>query len=163
MAISELVRLTKKLRFLMPEFINIKELLEGLFDPKNESALEAKFQQVMRKFDLPFKQQIWAGNRRLDFVLDEKINIELDGDAYHEPVRDQKRDAEVASLGYSVVRIKEKVCYYHTEEALAWIVHWLCSKFETSKVKQYLRREVDYSLYLKIFEPESGLYQRYFL
>lgn len=41
---------------------------------------------------------------RVDLLLRGRIIVEVDGEAFHDPVRDAIRDAELAALGYRVLR-----------------------------------------------------------
>jgi very-short-patch-repair endonuclease len=43
-----------------------------------------------------------------DFVVGTKVIIEIDGEYWHDDANDNKRDSVLASLGYTIYRIKAK-------------------------------------------------------
>jgi hypothetical protein len=64
--------------------------------------------------ELPFS--VWpqypVGKYFVDFaIVHKRIAIECDGAAYHNAEKDAKRDVELASMGWRVVRIPGKDCW----------------------------------------------------
>jgi very-short-patch-repair endonuclease len=80
-----------------------------------DSELENMFIRLARKHRLPAVHHhvVYDGSRRvaeLDFAyLDAKVNVELDGDAFHADAvsvaADKERDAHLAALGWVVIRV----------------------------------------------------------
>lgn len=59
---------------------------------------------------------------RADFLIDERLVVEIDGETYHSSpeavARDQKRDADLRKEGYSILRIPARVVFEAPEEAI---------------------------------------------
>jgi very-short-patch-repair endonuclease len=77
-----------------------------LIDPKAESVLETLIRLgLVRRRIGPFESQFrptpywWV-----DFLVHGRLIVEADGRAFHEPEKDSARDAELAALGYRVLR-----------------------------------------------------------
>lgn len=74
-----------------------------------ESGTEALFWFRTRPFGIPFRRQVRIpGVGRVDFMIGEKLIVEVDGAAYHtDPEqfeKDRHRDAVLSRLGYRVLR-----------------------------------------------------------
>jgi type I restriction-modification system DNA methylase subunit/very-short-patch-repair endonuclease len=78
-----------------------------------------------RFLGLKFRRQHQIGSYVVDFYCDErKLVVELDGPVHDDPARraiDHKRDADLRSLGLTVIRISNQKLLEQTEEALAEI------------------------------------------
>jgi len=144
----------------MTEPVGIKEALGSYFDPYNESGLEARWQRTLRELNIPFKQQVKLKRqkRRLDFVIDKTLNIELDGLMYHKYEEDVKRDIQVAAAGFKIVRINDEICYRYTYECIAWIVRCLLPHMDNERIKSYRKAEGDYNVTLRVFNPIGRYY-----
>lgn len=75
----------------------------------HESRFEKEVRLILESHNIPFKQNCFVCNREMDFLLDDKINIEVDG-PFHETkkhkVKDAFRDRYLKSFGFRVYRIK---------------------------------------------------------
>lgn len=83
--------------------------LLGLLRPGSDSPLETVFRLRMMHAGIPvLPQQPLPGGYRADFLLDDRIVIELDGRRYHGGAsafeHDRARDAFLTALGYRVLR-----------------------------------------------------------
>lgn len=71
---------------------------------------------------LKLQMQVPVSRYRLDFLVDKKLVVEIDGAAYHsspEAVeRDQRRDSFLKDKGFEVLRIPAKVTLYDPKEAV---------------------------------------------
>jgi very-short-patch-repair endonuclease len=76
---------------------------------RRERGYETQPERIMRQAlsgtTLRFEAQFHIGRYFGDFALpDHHTIIEVDGEYWHDPVRDAKRDADIAALGWRVVR-----------------------------------------------------------
>lgn len=83
----------------------------ALVDPLAESGLETLARLRLQKFVRSVRSQveipgIGVGGHagRVDLLLDGWLVVELDGDEFHDPVADRKRNATLVRLGYRVHR-----------------------------------------------------------
>ena len=70
----------------------------------SESGTESMFRIRADAFGLRIRQQVWLGPDRVDFVIGDRLVIEIDSVAHHDPTEDAKRDARLSVLGYRVLR-----------------------------------------------------------
>jgi len=106
------------------------------FDPPFESPLEEKFSWAIIKYLDPsvrFKKQItvltFVGTFRIDFVTcqqDVRIGFECDGEDFHDPFRDECRDALILGGNQvdAIYRIKGKDIEHHVEDCLYLMSRW---------------------------------------
>lgn len=80
-------------------------------DPAAESGLESITRFLVRPFVSTIRSQVefpgiskHGGRGRVDLLLDEWLVVELDGDEFHDPVADRKRDAVLVQLGLRIHR-----------------------------------------------------------
>lgn len=73
--------------------------------------------------DLKLQMQVPVARYRLDFLVDKRLIVEVDGAAYHsspEAVeRDAKRDEFMKGEGFEVLRIPAKITLYDPQEAIS--------------------------------------------
>lgn len=81
--------------------------LRRLIDPRAESGLETIARLRLARFVEDIQVQFWidgigpGGRRgRVDLLLDGWLAIELDGDEFHDPVRDRHRNSALVRRGY---------------------------------------------------------------
>ena len=82
-------------------------------DPKSQGSLgaiymtpiERRLAKLMKEKGIAFKAQVSVGRYFADFLIGEKLVVECDGEAWHDPERDQKRDADLFALGFRTLRI----------------------------------------------------------
>lgn len=107
------------------------------FRRTSESPAEEAFFDAMQKhFNLEVRNGKLVGNEsisldmqievlryRLDFLVDKRLVVEIDGAAWHSSpdavARDQSRDAELHAAGYQILRIPAKVVFNNPQEAIA--------------------------------------------
>ncbi len=79
-----------------------------LCDSRAESGVETVFRLRAQRSGFEFRVQQPLPGGRVDFVIGERLLIEVDGSehhsGHHEFVRDRERDALHKALGYSVIR-----------------------------------------------------------
>jgi len=71
---------------------------------RSESGSESAFRFRMLKHRLPTRQQVWIGQDRVDFLVGERLVVEIDSRGHHDPVADCARDARLSIRGYRVLR-----------------------------------------------------------
>jgi very-short-patch-repair endonuclease len=69
----------------------------------SESGGESLFGLLLRECGLPFTQQVWIGNDRVDFLVGERLVVEIDGRAFHDRARDNRRDARLVAAHLHVL------------------------------------------------------------
>lgn len=69
----------------------------------SESGTESMLSFRMRKLGIRFRQQIWIGGDRVDFLVGEALVIEADSNL-HDRIADNARDTRLGILGYRVLR-----------------------------------------------------------
>ncbi|CAN5167154.1 hypothetical protein BH11ACT2_BH11ACT2_04750 [soil metagenome] len=70
----------------------------------SESGTESMFAFRARKLGLSFHQQVWIGPDRVDFVIGQRLVIEIDSIEHHDPTADCIRDCRLSIRGYRVLR-----------------------------------------------------------
>jgi very-short-patch-repair endonuclease len=68
------------------------------------SITESVFTFRTMKIGVRIRRQVTIGIDRVDFVLGERLVIEIDSKQFHERERDYARDARLGALGYRVLR-----------------------------------------------------------
>jgi very-short-patch-repair endonuclease len=71
---------------------------------QSESGTESMFAFRMRHARIGFMQQIWIGPDRVDFVIGERLVVEIDSVEFHDPTLDDQRDCRLSIRGYRVLR-----------------------------------------------------------
>jgi very-short-patch-repair endonuclease len=83
-------------------------------DENSESGSESAFKFRMLKHYLPMRQQMWIGQDRVDFLIGERLVVEIDSRAHHDPVADCARDARLSIRHHRVLR------FYYEHVFGAW-------------------------------------------
>lgn len=72
------------------------------------------------------QMQVPVENYRLDFLIDDRLVVEVDGARWHsspEAVeRDAARDQALSSKGFEILRIPAKTALYHPDEAVSLVL-----------------------------------------
>lgn len=132
-------------------------------DELSESVLEESMCKALIELDIPFEQQLCLGNRRLDFVLYGKVNLEVDGRQYHTAEKDLLRDKEVAKSGLIIVRAGSLVSKRFPRELAARIVAYSSEEHFTSRVRQWIKRDPMYQLWFRVYLRANGTYLKMFV
>lgn len=78
------------------------------FDPtataKYLTPIERKLSDALHAASIPFKVQVPIGGFVVDFLIDDKLVVECDGEAWHDPATDEIRDSRLRSLDLEVLR-----------------------------------------------------------
>lgn len=67
--------------------------------------IERRLAKLMRENRIAFRAQVPVGRYFVDFLIGEKLVVECDGEAWHDPERDQQRDKDLFELGFRTLRI----------------------------------------------------------
>ncbi|MFG6504672.1 endonuclease domain-containing protein [Microbacterium sp. P05] len=76
-------------------------------DPFADSGLESFVVPRLRWMRLPLRRQVWIAGRPVDLLIGERLILQIDG-GHHvgaQRERDIAHDAELALLGYHVIRV----------------------------------------------------------
>jgi len=68
------------------------------------SGTESLFLLRSRALGISIRQQVQLGVDRVDFVLGDRLVVEIDSREFHERERDARRDARLGRLGYRILR-----------------------------------------------------------
>lgn len=138
-------RQPSKLEFLTAQDDNWLRVFQSLCESPAETAF---LDAMVSAFDLEpdngrlsgsgliLQMQVPVVNYRLDFLIDEKLVVEVDGARWHsspEAVeRDAERDKKLSAKGFEILRIPAKTTLYNPDEAIE-LVHktrtqWLARK-----------------------------------
>lgn len=73
----------------------------------SDSGLESPVIPRLRWLRLPIRQQIWIAGHRVDFLIGERLVLQVDGGTHVGPQREEdiRHDAELTLLGYHVIRV----------------------------------------------------------
>ncbi|MDR7183713.1 very-short-patch-repair endonuclease [Microbacterium trichothecenolyticum] len=73
----------------------------------SDSGLESPVIPRLRWLRLPIRQQIWIAGHRVDFLIGDRLVLQVDGGTHVGPQREEdiRHDAELALLGYHVIRV----------------------------------------------------------
>lgn len=79
-------------------------LVLGRARASSGSITESTFSFRIRRAGLRIRSQVSIGRDRVDFVIGERLVVEVDGREFHERERDYARDARLSARGYRVIR-----------------------------------------------------------
>ncbi|QHC58270.1 type IV toxin-antitoxin system AbiEi family antitoxin domain-containing protein [Rathayibacter sp. VKM Ac-2760] len=79
----------------------------------SESGLESMVAFRLRALGIAYRQQVRIGRRRVDLLIGEVLALEVDGAAFHDPDRDDRRDVELGLLGYRVRHYRTSLVLDH--------------------------------------------------
>lgn len=83
-----------------------RRLLEAV-TPFADSGLETIFATRLRWLRLPLRTQIWIGGHRVDFLLGDRLVVQVDGGHHvgEQRAEDVAHDAALMLLGYHIIRV----------------------------------------------------------
>lgn len=67
--------------------------------------IERRLAKLMKASGVEFQAQAPVGRYFADFLIGENLVVECDGEAWHDPESDSKRDSDLAALGIRTLRI----------------------------------------------------------
>jgi very-short-patch-repair endonuclease len=88
----------------------------------SESGTESMFCFRMRTIGVRFRQQVWIGRDRVDFLIGDRLVVEIDSTGYHDPVADMARDARLSMRGYRVLRFHYDQIVNHWNQVLGSVL-----------------------------------------
>jgi very-short-patch-repair endonuclease len=97
-----------------------KRRLLRLVDPRSGSCLETLLRRGLERRGIgPLTPQFSPDGRRfVDLLVGERLIVEADGEAFHDPAQDALRDAFFRGLGYTVLRFAYDEIVFHLDEVL---------------------------------------------
>lgn len=95
--------------------------LKRLLTFQAESGLETVAYLRFAPFGFAISQQVNIGPDRVDLVIDGWLVIELDGDKWHDPVKDRIRTNRLIRAGYRVLRFGYADVFNRWDETLATV------------------------------------------
>ncbi|MFT4029152.1 MAG: DUF559 domain-containing protein [Protaetiibacter sp.] len=94
-------------------------------DPLSGSFPESVLRGLLIQAGIGFRIQEWIGDMRVDFLVGERLVIEVDGREFHGDHRgfesDRARDAKLSALGYRVLRFSYAQVVHRPDEVMAAI------------------------------------------
>lgn len=69
--------------------------------------------RFLQELGIKFEPQFHESPYWLDFLVEDKLDLEVDGETWHKPnnEKDAKRDKYISSLGYTIIRVPAKGIY----------------------------------------------------
>lgn len=89
------------------------------------SGLETVARLRLESLGMSIAQQVEIGQDTVDFVIDGWLIVELDGDEWHDPVKDRIRTNRLIRAGYRVLRFGHREVFDRWDETVATIVEML--------------------------------------
>ncbi|EYT54401.1 DNA/RNA helicase [Leucobacter sp. UCD-THU] len=90
--------------------------------PFSDSGLESIFRTRLRWLRIPVRPQCWAHGRRVDFLIGDRLVVQIDGRDHvgRQRTDDNEHDAELRLRGYHVIRVgyEQVVHRWHEVEAM---------------------------------------------
>ncbi len=94
-------------------------------DPASGSFSESVLRCLLIRAGIGFRIQAWIDDMRVDFLLGDRLVIEVDGREFHGDhlgfESDRARDARLSALGYRVLRFSYAQVVYRPDEVLTSI------------------------------------------
>ncbi|WP_349899833.1 endonuclease domain-containing protein [Parafrigoribacterium soli] len=87
-----------------------------------ESGMETIVRFRLEQLGLRLQQQVQIGEHRVDIVIDGWLIVELDGDEWHDPVKDRIRTNRLIRAGYRVLRFGYAEVFGSWDETIATIL-----------------------------------------
>ena len=93
------------------------ESIDDAISPKSAfgaiymTPIERRLAGLMNKNGVKFRAQVPVGKYFADFVIGEKLIVECDGEAWHDPEKDQSRDTDLAALGFQTLRVSGRAIF----------------------------------------------------
>jgi ATP-dependent DNA helicase UvrD/PcrA len=103
------------LQFTSPDFLSLTEY-KTVFTPIEEKLLVA-----LEAGKLTYQPQVRIGQYTVDFLVEtqnNKVIVECDGRAFHDPAKDSERDKVLASEGYPICRFSGAELYADVEKCV---------------------------------------------
>ena len=66
--------------------------------------IERRLAKALDDEIIEYRAQVSIANYVVDFLIGESLVVECDGEAWHDPATDERRDASLRALGYQVLR-----------------------------------------------------------
>jgi very-short-patch-repair endonuclease len=92
------------------------------------SSLEIKFRDELKKANIEFKEQVPFRGMFIDFVIKDKIAVEVDGSFWHNKpenkARDIKKDKLLLENGFKVFRFTDKEINTDVKSCVDKVLEW---------------------------------------
>lgn len=85
------------------------------------SGLESVARLRLEDLGMALEQQVTIGPDTVDLVIDGWLIVELDGDEWHDPVKDRRRTNRLIRAGYRVLRFGHRDVFDRFDETVATI------------------------------------------
>jgi very-short-patch-repair endonuclease len=95
--------------------------------PFSDSGLESIFRTRLRWLRIPVRPQCWAHGRRVDFLIGDRLVVQIDGRDHvgRQRTDDNEHDAELTLRGYHVIRVGYEQVVHRWREVEAMILEAL--------------------------------------
>jgi DNA helicase-2/ATP-dependent DNA helicase PcrA len=80
--------------------------------------IERRLADVLRQEGIPFTAQVRVAEFVVDFLIDGNLVVECDGEAWHDPAKDEIRDTRLRDLNLKVVRFTGRAIHRDAEECV---------------------------------------------
>lgn len=83
--------------------------------------IERRLAQALTKAEIPFQVQVPIDHFVVDFLIDDHLVVECDGESWHDPANDERRDARLHELNFKVVRFTGRAIVRDSEYCVSRI------------------------------------------
>ncbi len=118
-------RLVDRRRLERLPWVGVARRLATEVTPWADSGLETYFSTRLRWLRLSIRPQIWIDGHRVDFLIGERLAVQIDGGHHVGPQRseDIRHDAALMLLGYHVIRVSYEQVMHRWPEVQELIMH----------------------------------------
>ncbi|MDM4762565.1 DUF559 domain-containing protein [Galbitalea sp. SE-J8] len=93
--------------------------LLGVAGVLSESGGESAFALILIELGFEVVQQVWIGRDRVDFLVGERLVVEIDGRAYHDRARDNRRDGRLIRARMHVLHFDSDMVLHERDDVVA--------------------------------------------
>lgn len=83
--------------------------------------IERRLATALKTAGIPFQVQVPIDRFIVDFLIDDSLVVECDGEGWHDPAKDEIRDSRLCELSYRVVRFTGRAIVHGSERCISRI------------------------------------------
>jgi DNA helicase-2/ATP-dependent DNA helicase PcrA len=80
--------------------------------------IERRLAEKLAEQEIDFKSQVKVDRYTVDFLIDEKLVVECDGEGWHDPAHDVERDRKLELLDFSVLRFTGRAIHSDVDSCI---------------------------------------------
>jgi very-short-patch-repair endonuclease len=83
--------------------------------------IERRLATALKTAGIPYRVQVPIDRLVVDFLIDDSLVVECDGEGWHDPATDEIRDYRLHELSYRVVRFTGRAIVHGSERCISRI------------------------------------------